>query len=742
MFSRFFIHALDTQTRRKILASGIASSLLALSLVVTIGVIGNWGLGPQTNSHTGHPNTPVFTINFTVANDFADFNPYSEEITPNVPWYTISEGLTNIANLQLFPYLTQQDRAYIKAHGFAATQSQYEQIYDILQENEDNDIPSFVSSDSVLHAFHVLYDLALRETETYTFWDLLGNLTKSLVATSYEQYQFAPEGRWKDAALRNVMYFSVADYLLDNQTTIYPEVIDEVTNVLSLIEGHSNFTNAWFQHYIEDFTQYVPRGHYTRTEKLEHFFLAMMWYGRIAFRLQPGTTPLAIEQGKNETAQAILLALALEEDVDGIPYNPDGYTVWDAIYEPTRFFVGDADDLLPVEYLSLVGDIWGTISSLNDLDNDTLLMEFIDSALTFREPLILSSVIDDTQSLNETKGLRFMGQRFVPDSYFLSELVYDNVGTQYAPRLLPKGLDVMAVLGSARAWELLDDQKNYYQYVEQMEFLWNSVENMSAEEWTHNLYYLWLYTLLPLLNDPGDGYPMFMQSEAWVDKQLMTSLGSWTELRHDTILYVKQSYTVAPGSIGPPPERVVGYVEPVPRVYARLAALCDMMIEGLTTRGILSPRISTRLQQMHNFLLHLKTISEKELTGQTLTDDEIGVIKNSGDLLDGIASLDDFEELTTAADERIAVVADVHTCPEPLRAVLEEGVGDPMVIYVAVQIESRIVLTRGGIFSYFEFDWPMDDRLTDEVWQTMLDSGSVPPMPLWVGVFVSDSEIG
>ena len=740
MFPQLLSQALDTQTKRKVIAGGIASSLLAMSLVVSLGVLGGWN--SERYSHTGHPNSPVFTIDFTVSNDFADFIPYSEEFTPNVPWYTISEGLSNVVNLYKFPQLTIAQRALIQTNGFTSVPSGYDQIYDILLSNKDNDIPSFVSSDAVLHTFHILYDLALRATEVYTFWDLLGNLTASLVNSSYDQYQTAPEGRWKDAALRNVMYFSVAQYLLDNQTILYPEVVEEVTTVLTLIENHSEISSAWFQHYWEDFSQYVPRGHYTRTDKLKHFFMAMMWYGRIAFRLQPGSDTDGIEQGKNETAQAILITLALEEEVEGLAPGTEGYTVWDAIYEPTRFFVGDADDLLPKEYGPLIDDVWGTVSSLNDLNNETLLTEFIDYALDLRSPLILSSVINDTQNINGTMGFRFMGQRFVPDSYFLGQLVYDNVGLQINPRVLPKGLDVMAALGSDLAWELLDDQKDYYHYVEQMEFLWDSVGNMSASEWTHNLYYLWLYSLLPLLNDPGDGYPMFMQSEAWVDKQLMTGLASWTELRHDTILYVKQSYTVAPTAIMPPDARVVGYVEPVPRVYARLAALCDMMIEGLTNRNIGSERILSRLNQLHAFLLDLKAISEKELAGQLLTDDEVDLIKHSGRSLETIGSIDDFEDLTSAADEKMAVVADVHTYPDPDEpVVLEEAVGNPMVIYVAVEIEGKIVLTRGGIFSYYEFIQPLDDRLTDEAWQQMLALGTAPAMPLWVGTFVADADM-
>jgi hypothetical protein len=264
---------------------------------------------------------------------------------------------------------------------------------------------------------------------------------------------------------------------------------------------------------------------------------------------------------------------------------------------------------------------------------------------------------------------------------------------------------------------------------------------MSVSEWTHNLYYLWLYSLLPLLNDPGDGYPMFMQSEAWVDKQLMTSLASWTELRHDTILYTKQSYPIPPSAPPTFDEKVVGYVEPVPQLYARLAALCDMMIEGLSSRQITSDRVINRLTYLRDYLLLIKAISEKELRGESLTEQEVILIEVSGKKLETISSIDDFEELTTTADEGMACVVDVHTYPDPFEpVVLEEAVGNPMIVYVAVEIEGRIVLTRGGIFSYYEFIQPLDERLTDETWQAMLDQGTAPSMPVWVGVFVSDAE--
>jgi hypothetical protein len=733
MLSLIISKALDSETKRKIVVSGIASTMLAVSLVVTFGIFGgvfnpSYPVGPA-----GDPNSILFTINGTIANDFADFEPYSEEFDVNAPQYTISPGLSNVANLGQYPTLSDTQRLFIENNGFVATpQSEFKQIHEILEDNDLNDIPSFVTSDAVLHAFHVLYDLVLREAEVYTFWNLLGNMTEMLADESYEQYTILPEGRWQDAAIRNVMFFSVALKLIDSDASIPAEAVDAVNQVLLLIDAHDGFSDQWFQEYDEDFSQYVPRGHYTRSELLGNYFKAMMWYGRIMFRLKPVLSGLPNEKGMDETAQAILISLALQKEIQTLPDNLTGYDVWDAIYQPTAFFVGDADDLLPTEYLTLAEEVYGATITFESLNDEELLIEFIERALEFSEPLILSSRLSDIENMNMTKGLRFMGQRFVPDSYILGQLVYKYVGTMANPRLMPKGLDVMAALGSNRAWELLDDQKHYYNYTVQMEKLWNEIGNITEDEWTHNLYYLWLYSLLPLLSEPGEGYPLFMQNEAWVDKQLMTALGSWTELRHDTILYVKQSYTWELTDL--PPE-VHGYVEPVPRVYARLAGLCKMMINGLNDRSLLFERMAVKLGKLHGLLRTLQTISIKELNGESLNSTEIQTIHKSGETLGDIVALPRDNQITSDADDRMAVIADVHTDINT-KHVLEEAVGDPMIIYVAVYIEGQVILTRGGTFSYYEFIQPTSDRLTDEAWQEMLDTGEEPVMPSWTGSFV------
>ena len=177
-----------------------------------------------------------------------------------------------------------------------------------------------------------------------------------------------------------------------------------------------------------------------------------------------------------------------------------------------------------------------------------------------------------------------MGQRFIPDSYMFSNLVgaYTDVytgdrncsdvftciisGAGRPIRGFPRGMDVMALLGSKRAEEILSelDDDNYRNYTVQFKKLDDEFSQLDKADWNKNLYWSWLFTLKPLLKHFGEGYPTFMQTNGWHDKELTTALASWSELSHDTILYAKQSYTMVETSMPPPEKPAVGYIEPLP----------------------------------------------------------------------------------------------------------------------------------------------------------------------------------
>jgi hypothetical protein len=193
---------------------------------------------------------------------------------------------------------------------------------------------------------------------------------------------------------------------------------------------------------------------------------------------------------------------------------------------------------------------------------------------------------------------------------------------------------------------------------------------------------------------------------------------------------------------GGPPEQVRGYVEPEPEFYARVAALIGMTRDGLLARGLLEKTdefvISeyNSLNELYNMALDLKHISEKELSNQPLADAEYDLIQYYGGKLEHITLAatdpeDGGQGNTAINDQDAAVVADVATGGEGGDQALEEGTGRIMEIYVVVPIGGKLVLTRGGIYSQYEFIQPTSNRLTDEQWRAMLDNGQVPPIGDW-----------
>lgn len=679
--------------------------------------------------------TPIqvaYAIAETVPGGFADYVPYQVKAQPTVPGYEVDLG--QVANPDLLMELSDEQRALLEENGFVVVPSRMAQIYEIYKSAKDRGVPIFVTTDALLHAYHILYDYTLRAAEINHFVNDLQGLNAAMREVAEEQYS-AATGEVQEAARRNVAYFSVASVLLEPDTQIAPDVADDVSAELDFIGAHQGFAQSPIFGYKEDYSQYVPRGHYTRNETFERYFKTMMWYGRMMFRLKPGPSPEAIEAGRMETRQAILIVAALQNaQVRG----ESALAVWERIYEPTVFFVGKTDDLNIYDYGQLVKEVYGDQLALADLEDQAKLDEFIERAMTLRPPKIVSSYVTDREKPEEvTKGFRFMGQRLIPDSYIFQQLVYDKVGTQSDPRLFPKGLDVTAVLGSARAYAILLDvygEGRYANYQEQMEKLREEFGHLPPEQWVENLYWSWLYALRPLLEVKGEGYPSFMQNQGWVDKDLNAFLGSWTELRHDTILYAKQSYTMKATGIMPQPEAAKGYVEPQPEVYARLAALARQMRAGLEGRGLLDAEYSDKLERLESLLLSLKTMAEKELVEQALSEEEYELIRSIGGILEGITTFSAKvkEEITSEADERMAVVADVHTDTNTGQ-VLEEGVGDAFLIYAIAPVEGQLLAAQGGVFSYYEFTHPMDDRLTDETWQALEPK---PDLPIWTESFI------
>ncbi|MGA1870782.1 MAG: DUF3160 domain-containing protein [bacterium] len=658
---------------------------------------------------------------------------------------------------------------------------------------KDNEVPIFITSDSLLHLYHIQFDETLRQIEEREFFDKIWDISQELCADSVNKYESA-QGDLKEAYKRNVAYFSVGLSLLkpkDDQlcgnssecsnqgitdayfnendvhkyTHLIPDFVHSaVTQELNLINAHAGFSESPIFLYFEDYSQYIPRGHYTRSEKLKNYFKAFMWYGRISMLLkgsdkipEGSTDPydndglISTYDAMIQTIQACIISLKFAE-------KENLKQKWDRIYSVTSFYVGLSDDLGPYEYREAIGEVFGPEFNSNLFADQENVGEIKAKLAEYMPPKIFGGTGDcgitppftleqADECLEKTKGFRLMGQRFIPDSYMFSNLVGAYTGEYRGDRNcsevftcviseaerpirgFPRGLDVMALLGSERAKEilsLLGDDK-YKNYTTQFELLNDEFSNLSYAEWNRNLYWSWLFALKPLLKEFSDSYPTFMQTKAWQDKELTTALASWAELRHDTILYAKQSYTRKVSWYIPsaPEKPVVGYIEPVPEFYNRLLSLTKMTIKGLDDMEVLDSSARYRLDSLESILGRLVVLSENELKNEELTQIDYEFIKNFGKELNAV-----IEDVDDKA-KKTSIIADVHTDGNTGQ-VLEEGIGYVKLMVVAYRVpDGRILLGAGPVMSYYEFKHPMNDRLTDEKWRSMLQSNP-PNEPEWV----------
>jgi hypothetical protein len=709
------------------------------------------------------------------------------EVELKVPSYELPLEKDEISNYETFSGkipLKGSDLEVLQNNGFVVVENPYnpaeEDITSMYVTLKEDEIPVFITTDSLLHLYHIQFDETLRQIEENEFYDAIWETDLALMNASAEKYNVS-SGEEKEAARRNAAYFAVALSLLQPKPSqvqsaeesydfvdegLFPAgsaekyqfeipsfVKEDVEAELALIESHEGFAVSPIFMYEEDYSQYIPRGHYTRSEKLQNYFKAFMWHGRMSMLLK-GELIKSEDPAKDariQTIQAGLISSQLENE-------PELLKKWDRIYGVTAFYVGFSDDLGPYEYMAAMDSVFG---SKERKFNETAIGEMKTVLAEYQSPQIYGGtgncVLEPPftpeqadECLENTKGFRFMGQRFIPDSYVFSNLVGAYTGKYQGEkeepftlviseagrpiRGFPRGLDTMALLGSERAVYWLDElnDSSYENYSVKYGELDSEFSNFSTAEWNRNLYWSWLYSLQPLLKDYGNGYPTFMQTDAWQDKELSTSLASWTELRHDTILYAKQSYTMAETAMPLPPEEkpVVGYVEPVPDFYARLLALTKMTNQGLDEMGVLDSSSKSRLTELESILSRLQAISEKELENEELTEEDYEFIKNFGSQLEGvIADVDENARKTT-------VVADVHTDANT-EAILEEGVGYVDMVIVAYKLpDGRILIGAGPVMSYYEFKQPMDERLTDEKWREMLEE-KPPERPDWSSTYIS-----
>ncbi|YCM42975.1 DUF3160 domain-containing protein [Verrucomicrobiaceae bacterium 227] len=454
-----------------------------------------------------------------------------------------------------------------------------------------DDLPVFITADSVLDAWHETFLGMLEEIEEFVLYPKVRQLAVGLSDLSLIEREWADEvtpgaDHVRQAIADLNLYLGTARSLLLGYDDSAP------SSDLSL-------PNHWYQaakahtatektglygdvDRIEDMTLFTPRGHYTNSQVLTAYFQGFLWLSRAQFQIA-SSTPTA--QSDRELRAAILLALQVRDR---------GYlTEWQEIENFVRSLNGQSDAMTVVEMTAL-------LESLN-LDNVDAIASDTDLA-TIRNTLLSSSYgvqeIDGGQSATDCdpidyelpRVLSLIGQRWTPDAWTFNQVVFPQVKDEGVAsyRRVPSGLDAAyAVFGNDTALPILADRmtdtegvpfRDGYPYHENLAAARSVFDSQQEEFWTEHTYGSWLHSLRALSTPVTSSAPDTFRTTAWKRRILNTQLASWSQLRHDTLLYAEQSFT--PPVICEFPD---GYVDPYPQLWNRLANMALQYKDLLST---------------------------------------------------------------------------------------------------------------------------------------------------------------
>jgi hypothetical protein len=673
--------------------------------------------------------------------------------------------------------LNEQELAVFKKNGFVVSERMGDSsCAKLFYRIYTRDLPVFISSDAVLHAWHRSYDAMLEELEaSYLITSLEQILAKMAesIAAAHEQYGAGVLG----PSVSDADYFlTVARSLLAGKPV--DSALNQNERVAEALKACADQKLLIFELFGRerdvDFSQFKVRGHYEKSAVLGRYFQAMMWCGRIDLRIA-GDPKLA---SPRELGAALVLNDLLRRS--------GKFEQWRQFDQLLRTFVGPTDSMTFAqldEFLSTVH--LKSPADVKDLDAlSTIQASMLAGKHGFQQIRgdFYYSPLDSRKKVILPRSFTFLGQKFVLDSWVLSKVVYDDVFWQELKvhRRISSDLDAaFATFGNntivpeiaarltAPKGRRFRDGLNYQHNLAAARQV---VDGLDSATWEDNLYAGWLALLRELSKPTTDAqYPQAMRGRPWAMKSLNTQLASWTELRHDTILYAKQSYTAVPACSYPS-----GYVEPIPHFWGRFekmtsraAALIEKVPypdyltevpfweqkDGKTVHGTrLEKRAGKKLRDqqvafLRNFAAQtarLKELAQKELARQDMDKDDLKFLDEtvqmarhgSGSALHGGWYPGLFYPGRGECLKWGALVADVHTDPPapPVLdpgCVLHQGVGNVHLLVIAIDNGKDKMLYAGPVLSHYEFEMHGVTRKSDSEWRKDISEGKAPPHPEW-----------
>ena len=595
------------------------------------------------------------------------------------------------------------------------------------------DLPVYISADAILEAVHSSYDSVLRFTEEGA---LVKELTQMLSSMHARLPSLAEQDQGSAADLD--VYLTVARSLLKGSELSpvaggEPKTVHDLYQLATTASGQASVTLFGAERQF-DASQFQPRGHYTDSRELTAYFRAMIWLGRSDFRLietnSDGTQEFLREQ---YDAMLLLRQTMSDEELDRFK-RVDG---------ALQAFMGESDSMT-------VTDVDGLLADLGGLDaaraaSDAKVEATLRAGGYGIQRIASQIMVNDgsVASLPLARSFALFGQRYVLDSHVFSQVVYDRLPSK---RMLPNPLDVaFAALGNDQALAPLESELGKFAgYPGALEGARVLADAHGTDFWQANMYNLWLSSLRALspgadLTEPANqGLPQITGTQAWGRRILNTQLGSWAELRHDTLLYAKQSYTGVPSCNYPD-----AYVDPYPEFFSRLRQFAD---HGIALADALeslleldAPLLRSYYTKLEATLATLEGMAKNQREGKPFSAEQMAFVNRAVRVVkddegcttievpDGWLSELYLEPMTSI--KAAPTVADVHTqaadeAGNTVGRVLHVATGYPRLMVTTIDTCQGPRAYVGVTFAYHERVTEDYQRLNDEDWSTILERGT------------------
>lgn len=600
----------------------------------------------------------------------------------------------------------------LQKQNFAFENEQYSQLFNPY-ELYDN-LPNYVTTDLYLHTYHMYFSWLLKRIESKHFFPAIKDMCVQMYNLCLQAADSAKNEDEKLLADSVATFYAIAVKLATgNDIAKLPASMKKIYNTeLSNIMAEADNSSEYMNLKRFPYSLFKPRGNYTRSEEMKRYFRCLMWLQTANFKMR----------------KTLYLTYQFKHSPDEIK------KMYHSVSDAITFLMGEPDNVSIAE----IADILDTELGITTVD-DILNPQTMENA----ENIIDSKFAEHSKIKQRHKKTRlfvnFMPQRYVPDAEILN-IMYDTVPN--ASRAYPCGLDVFDAFGSTTAANILDSTDNdallWDEYKSRRSKMRGEFARYSNFDMT--MYNKWFESLV-VLQKKDKEWPAHMKTSAWERKNMNTALSSWAELKHDAILYSKEAGNNMAAECGdgpedynypirlPEPEYFQNYLEPNIAFWNKMHEILTLNVDILKKCGFYDGEIRNGTDYLIEEVKYAIRISEKELRGEKLTADEDEYLKNTGGRFERMTLsylstednwLEEWYEVK-GADENVAVIADVFTrwvenCQN--NGILYEAIGNANTIYVVVERNNQIYLTRGGVFDYREFKTSLDaSRLTDEDWQ-------------------------